>query len=131
MYRMTVESTVMQTDRQADEQTDIEIDGCIEGHLHLQSNRFTDRRRRHRQTGREMQCKENPSYVFLSWELRGLSSNFHIHVSVSDLYTFPGSVHIFPCSKMGRSVLEIYNSLKEPYKSVGTGRQNVIILFWK
>jgi hypothetical protein len=33
-------------------------------------------------------CKENPSYVFLSWELRGLSPNFHIHihVSVSDLY---------------------------------------------
>ncbi len=25
--------------------------------------------------------------MFLSWELRGLSPNFHIHVSVSDLYT--------------------------------------------
>ncbi len=32
------------------------------------------------------QCKENPTYVFLFWELRGLSPNFHIHVSVSDLY---------------------------------------------
>ncbi len=31
-------------------------------------------------------CNENPIYVFLSWELRGLSPNFHIHVSVSDLY---------------------------------------------
>ncbi len=31
-------------------------------------------------------CKENPIYVFLFWELRGLSPNFHIHVSVSDLY---------------------------------------------
>ncbi len=29
-------------------------------------------------------CNENPIYVFLSWELRGLSLNFHIHVSVSD-----------------------------------------------
>jgi hypothetical protein len=25
-------------------------------------------------------------YIFLFWELRGLSPNFHIHVSVSDLY---------------------------------------------
>jgi hypothetical protein len=31
-------------------------------------------------------CKENPIYLFLFWELRGLSPNFHIHVSVSDLY---------------------------------------------
>jgi hypothetical protein len=29
---------------------------------------------------------ENPIYVFLFWELRGLNQNFHIHVSVSDLY---------------------------------------------
>jgi hypothetical protein len=26
-------------------------------------------------------CKENPIYVFLFWELGGLSPNFHIHVS--------------------------------------------------
>jgi hypothetical protein len=31
-------------------------------------------------------CKENPIYIFLFWKLRGLSPNFHIHVSVSDLY---------------------------------------------
>ncbi len=29
---------------------------------------------------------ENPAYVFLFWELQGLIPNFHIHVSVSDLY---------------------------------------------
>jgi hypothetical protein len=28
---------------------------------------------------------ENIVYVFLFWELRGLSPNFHIHMSVSDL----------------------------------------------
>ncbi len=39
-------------------------------------------------------CNGNSVYIFLFWELRGLSPNFHIHVSVSDLY-FPGSVHIF------------------------------------
>jgi hypothetical protein len=31
-----------------------------------------------------LHCIENPIYVFLFWELRGLSPNFHIHVSVSD-----------------------------------------------
>ncbi len=30
-------------------------------------------------------CKGNSVYIFLFWELRGLSPNFHIHVSVSDL----------------------------------------------
>jgi hypothetical protein len=29
---------------------------------------------------------ENPIHVILFWELRGLSPNLHIHVSVSDLY---------------------------------------------
>ena len=29
---------------------------------------------------------ENPIYVFLSWILRGLSPNFHIHVFVIDPY---------------------------------------------
>ncbi len=29
---------------------------------------------------------ENPIYVFLFWELRSRSPNFHIHVSVNDLY---------------------------------------------
>ncbi len=54
-----------------------------------------------------MHCKENPICVFLFWELRGLSPNFHIHVSVSDLY------------------------ISHRYMSAGTGRQNIIILFWK
>ncbi len=32
-------------------------------------------------------CKENPIYVFIFWKLRGLSPNFHIHVSGrSDFY---------------------------------------------
>jgi hypothetical protein len=33
-----------------------------------------------------LHCNEYPIYVFLFGELRGLSPNFHIHVSVSDLY---------------------------------------------
>ncbi len=35
---------------------------------------------------RKGHCNENPIHVFLFWELRGLSPNFHIHVSVRDLY---------------------------------------------
>jgi hypothetical protein len=40
------------------------------------------------------QCKENPSYVFLFWKLHSLSPNFHIHVSVSDLYISMIGPHI-------------------------------------
>ncbi len=36
---------------------------------------------------RQVHCNKNPIYVFLFWELRGLSPNFYVHVSVSDLYS--------------------------------------------
>ncbi len=34
-----------------------------------------------------LHCKESFIYVFPEKQLRGLSPNFHIHVSVSDLYS--------------------------------------------
>jgi hypothetical protein len=40
-------------------------------------------------------CNENPNNVFPEKELRGLSPNFHIHVSVSDLYIPRMRRHIF------------------------------------
>jgi hypothetical protein len=40
-------------------------------------------------------CNENPIYVFPEKELRGLSPNFHIHVSVTDLYISRIGPHIF------------------------------------
>ncbi len=43
----------------------------------------------------KLHCTENPSYVFLFWELSGLSPNFHIHVSASDLYIPRIGSHIF------------------------------------
>jgi hypothetical protein len=33
-----------------------------------------------------MHCKQDPMYVFPEMKLRCLVPNFHIHVSVSDLY---------------------------------------------
>jgi hypothetical protein len=56
-----------------------------------------------------MQCNENFIYVFLFWELRGLSPNFHIHVSVSDLYIPRIGPHI-SCSRIGRLIIGINKS---------------------
>ena len=53
---------------------------------------------------------KNPIYVFLCWELRRLSSNFHIHVSVSDLYSPRIGLHI-SSSRIGRPIVGIYKSL--------------------
>ncbi len=54
-------------------------------------------------------CNGNSVYIFLFWELRGLSSNFHIHMSVSDLYIPRIGPHI-SSSRKGRPIVEIYNS---------------------
>ncbi len=51
-------------------------DGSLVGRARLCSSRWVY----------PMHCKENPIFVFLFWELRGLSPNFHIYVSVSDLF---------------------------------------------
>ncbi len=37
------------------------------------------------QDSNTVHCNGNYDYIFLSWELLGLSPSFHIHVSVSDL----------------------------------------------
>jgi hypothetical protein len=55
---------------------------------------------------------KNRNYVFLLCELRGLSPNFHSHVSVSDLYIPRIGPHI-SCSRIGRPILEIYESLTD------------------
>ncbi len=54
-----------------------------------------------------MHCNENPIFVLLFWELRCLSPNFHIHVSMSDLYIPRIGSHI-SFSRIVRSIVEIY-----------------------
>jgi hypothetical protein len=60
-----------------------------------------------------LHCKENPIYVFLFWELRGLSPNFHIHVSVSDLYIPRIGPHISPQHDRQTDPGNIYKSLTD------------------
>ncbi len=68
----------------------------------------------YRGTRREAYCNENLIDVFPEKELRGLSPNFHIHVSVSDLYISKiPRFHIFSCSRIGRPVVGIYKSLTD------------------
>jgi hypothetical protein len=67
-------------------------------------------------------CTQNPIYVFQEKELRGLSSNSDIHVSVSDLYIPRIGPHIW---------LQKNRYISHRYISVGIGRQNITILFWK
>jgi hypothetical protein len=43
---------------------------------------------RAREGGDEPHCKEDPIYVFPIMKLRGLFPNFHIHVSVSDVFIY-------------------------------------------
>ncbi len=73
-------------------------------------------------------CKENPIHVFLFWKLRDLIPNFHIHVSVSDLYIPRIGPHISLQQKADRSWKYINFSQIYEFR---TGRQNIIILFWK
>ncbi len=57
-------------------------------------------------------CNGNSVYIFLFWELRGLSPNFHIHEPVSDLCIPWIGPHI-SSSREGRPILGIYNSLTD------------------
>ncbi len=61
-----------------------------------------------------LHCNGNSVYISLFWELRGLSPNFHIHMSVNDLYIPRIGPHI-SSSRNGSSVVGIYNSLTETW----------------
>ncbi len=71
--------------------------------------------------GRPRTATKIPFMYSFFWELRGLITNFHIHVS---FYIFPGSVHIFGCSKMYSRILEIYKSLTDIWVFLETEHHN-------
>jgi hypothetical protein len=54
--------------------------------------------------------KEISIYIFPEKELRGLSPNFHILVSI---YSYDQSTYLFSCSTIGRPIVGIYKSLTE------------------
>jgi hypothetical protein len=58
-------------------------------------------------------CNENPIYVFLFRELGGLSPNFHIHVSVSDLQIPRIGPHIWLQQNRQTNPGNIYKSLTD------------------
>ncbi len=60
-----------------------------------------------------LHCKENSINVLPEKKLRGLSPNFHIHVSVNDLCIPAISPPIFLLQNIGRPIAEIYKSLTE------------------
>ncbi len=60
-----------------------------------------------------LHCNKNPIYLIPEKELYGLSHNFHIHVSVSDLYIPRIAFHIFSCSRICRPMVKIYKSLTD------------------
>ncbi len=70
---------------------------CLAGQIHPESRRWSKITKKDLKwlVSFDTHCNGNSVYIFLFWELRGLSPNFYIHVFVSDLYN-PGSVHIFP-----------------------------------
>jgi hypothetical protein len=67
-----------------------------------------------------MHCKENPIHVLQEKKLRGLSPNFHIHVSVTDLYIPTIDPPIF-----------LKQNRQTHHGSVGIGTEAAQFPFWE
>jgi hypothetical protein len=61
---------------------------------------------------RQRHNNENSKQIFLEKEMRGASPNFHIHVSVSNLY-IPGLPFLLQENTVCGPILGIYKSLTD------------------
>ncbi len=80
-------------------------------------------------TSSQLHCNKIPIYVFLFWELRGLSPNFYIHVFVSDLYIPRIGQHIL--LKQNRQIDLGNISIAHRYMNVEIGTVATQFLFWE
>jgi hypothetical protein len=83
--------------------------------------------KREEKTG--LHCNESPIYVFPEKELRGLSPNFHIHVSVNDLYIPRDGPHIF--LQQNRQTDCENKQIAHRHMKVEIGYQAAQFLFWE
>ncbi len=67
--------------------------------------------------------------MFLEKELRGLSPNSYIHASVSDLQIPRIGPHIWLQQNRQTDPGDI--KISHRHMSIGIGRQNILVLFWK
>ncbi len=67
----------------------------------------------------QRQNAENLEQIFLEKEYRGLSPNFHIHVSVSELFIPTMGLPVL-LEEICRLILGIYKSLKDMNVEIGT-----------
>jgi hypothetical protein len=98
--------------------------------LHIFQHCFICRPSRFNCVGGAASLLQNPIYVSSKKELGGLSPNFHIHVSVKDLYIPRISPQKFSCGRIGRPIVGIYINRSQNHEC-GNRDSGRTIPFWE